>query len=70
MIVKVGCVYLPVDAIDRIEGNDERMTVWSSGKAFYVAGVDRDVLMEQINALMPRIGESNDFAPVKGRRKS
>jgi len=69
MIVKVGNVYLPVDAIDRIEGNDERMAVWSSGKAFYVAGPDRDALMAQITALMPRV-EQNDFAPVKGRKKA
>jgi hypothetical protein len=69
MIFKVGNVYLPVDAIDRIEGGDERMTVWSSGKAFYVAGPDRDVLMDQINSLIPK-SEQKDFAPVKGRKKA
>ena len=72
MIVRVGANYFPVDAIDRIHDRGDRLTVWSSGMTYEVAGAERDAVLDQLKLLMPRehAEESREFAPVKGRRKS
>ncbi len=76
MIIRVGGTYLPVDAIDRIDDNGTKVSVWSAGRSYEVIGDGRLEVLSQVELLIPRIqnpskSESvNEFAQFKGRKKA
>lgn len=76
MIIRVGGTYLPVDAIDRIEDDGVKATIWSAGRSIIAVGDVRLDVLSQVELLMPRHcnpckSESvNEFAQVKGRKKA
>lgn len=75
MIIKVGGTYLPVDAIDRIDDNGMKISVWSAGRSYEAIGDGRLEVLHQVELLMPKHQQYkpeqvNEFAQVKGRKKA